>query len=164
LNLNTEDWIMETTVEKENSRSVNFPALGFNQGWLYPLDSMDEIRRSSRRGFEKGLYKNLLLVDSSGNSYDVVGGRKIRTVVKFSVSSLLGLLTGNPSWEVEFTFAPRNPSKISVDEVKRLIFACFKKNGDYWEEMTHFKELRDRIAAADSLERVFAVFREFHQL
>ena len=164
MSLGTSDHIRtgDNVMDEENPQPVRFPALGFKKGWLYAIGSMDDISRSSRRGFRKGTYKNLLLVDFIGNTFHVTGARKIGTLVRFDFGSLLGLVTGNPTWQVELTFA--FDGHATLDRVKALIVECFKEKKDYWEEMVRFEEFRDKILKAESLERVFAAFEEFHQL
>lgn len=149
---------------EESSQSIKFPALGFNNGWIYMLGSMDDLSRSSRKAFKSQSYKHLLVVDSSGCSFHVESARQIRSLFNFSFGSLLGLLAGNPSLRVEFTFAPENPSTIPLDRIKTLILDGFKENEDYWDEMSDFEEFRDEIVMAGALDQVFAIFKKFHQL
>ena len=91
------------------------------------------------------------MVDSASNRFQVIGAKKIRTIVGFSFGNLLGLLSGNPKWEVELTLA--QPSRISLEEVRKLISNSFREHEDYWEEMTDFEEFRDKVIAVESLER-----------
>ncbi len=148
-------------VSSQSSTSIRFPALSFSQGWLSTVDSMERMTRSSRSGFKKGLHKSLVLVDSSGNQFQVVSAEKVRTFVD-GFGSLLGLLTGNPSVTVKLTFA--STGHISLEDLKKLISESFEKQEDYWEEMTSFEQFRDKVGAATSLEQVFAAFKEFHLL
>jgi len=122
---------------------------------------MDRVSRSSRSGFKRGLHRSLVLVDSAGNQFQVVGAEKVRTLVD-GLGSLLGLLTGNPSLQVELIFAPAG--SISLDDLKKLITEAFEKHEDYWEEMSGFEQFRDRVGGATSLQQVFAAFKEFHLL
>jgi hypothetical protein len=140
--------------------SITFPALSFNQGWLSVLDSTDSLRYASRLAVKRGDYRNTLLVDSNLNSFQIASIKKIRTLFGFRFGRLLAMLGGNPRWEVELTFGP--PSRLSLDEAKRLISNCFAQHEDFWEEMCDFEEFRDSIAKADSLQQVFTIFREFH--
>jgi hypothetical protein len=103
----------------------------------------------------------LLLVDASSKRFQIVGAKKIRTLIDFSFGwFFLGLLFGNPRWQVELIFAPGPPLQISIDEVKNLIFDSFTKEEDYWGEMIAFEEFRDRVATATSLEQILALFKK----
>jgi len=145
----------------QSSKAIKFPALSFNAGWLNAVDSMNRMTRSSKQGLKKELYKGTVLVDSGGNRFRVVGAEKVRTLVD-GFGSLIGLLTGNPSLQIELTIS--STGEVSLEEVKDLISDSFKKKEDYWEEMTSFEDFRDTIAAASSLEQVFAAFKRFHLL
>jgi hypothetical protein len=124
----------------------------------------DDFRQCSRLAFKKGFHQNLLLVDSDGSRFRVVEVKKIRTVFDFTFRDFLELISANPRWELEVTFGPDTPSRLSVQELKELLSDCFKNNGDFWEEMIDFEEFRDKIAAADSIRQILATFKEFHQL
>ena len=149
------------SVSPQDLRSIQFPALAFSQGFVYALTSLDRITRCSKLTVKKGLYKNLLLVDASSKRFQIVGAKKIRTLIDFSFGwFFLGLLFGNPRWQVELIFAPGPPLQISIDEVKNLIFDSFTKEEDYWGEMIAFEEFRDRVATATSLEQILALFKK----
>jgi hypothetical protein len=135
----------------QSLESISFPALTFNRGWLLAVDSADCLSRSSRLGFKRRYWEDLVVVDSASNRFQVIGAKKIRTIVGFSFGNLLGLLSGNPKWEVELTLA--QPSRISLEEVRKLISNSFREHEDYWEEMTDFEEFRDKVIAVESLER-----------
>jgi hypothetical protein len=141
---------------------IRFPALTFNGRWLLAVSSIGPIVRSSKLAFNKKFYKDLALVDSDGNKFQVAGARKLRTLFSLRFGELLELLGGNPTWEVELTFGP--PSQISLDETKRLISDCFTRNEEYWEEMSRFEDFRDKVAGANSLGEIFGAFKEFHLL
>ena len=85
--------------------------------------------------------------------------KKIRTVFDFTFRDFLELISANPKWELEVMFGPDTPSRSSVQELKELLFDCFKNNGDDWEEMIDFEEFRDKIAAADSIRQILATFQ-----
>jgi len=123
---------------------------------------MGPVVRSSRLAFKREFYKDTVVVDSNGNKFQIVGAKKLRTLLNFSLGELLQLLGGTPTWEVELTFG--SPSRISLDETKQLILDCFKGNDEYWEEMSRFEDFRDEVASADSLEEIFGAFKEFHLL
>jgi len=145
-------------VSSPNSELIRFPALSFDQGWLGVIESMDGLSRPSRLGVKKGFYSRVVLVDSNGNRFQVVDAKKVRTLFSFSFRAFLGLIGGNPIWQMELKLGP--PAKASLDEVKQLISDRFKSNEEYWDEMSQFEEFRDRIAAANSLDEVFIALKE----
>lgn len=145
------------------SAAIQFPALSFSQGLVTVITSLDRMTRCTRLGFKTGYYKGLHLIDSVGNHFWAVSARKIRTLpFKFTFGDFLSILGWNPWWEVELIFEC-NFSRVSLDEVKKLIFKSFKRGRDFWEEMCNFEEFRDRIGSAASLEQVFGIFKEFNQ-
>ena len=147
----------ETTCQE--AISIRFPALSFNQGWVHLVRDMDHLSRSSKKGFKRGLHKDLLVVDFNGNMFRIVDARKVRTLIDLNVNSLLGLLSGNPGLQLELSFA--SPSKINVEHLKKLISDCFKRHEAFWEEMSDFEDFRTKISAAVSVDEIFSVFKAF---
>lgn len=47
---------------------------------------------------------------------------------------------------------------------KASYLGVLARHEDLWEEMLNFEEFVDKVAAADSLEQVCTIFREFHVL
>jgi hypothetical protein len=142
--------------------SIRFPALSFGDGLVDVIDSLGVLSHCNKLGFKRGYYKHLTLVDSASNQFRVVGARKIRTLpFNFTFRDFFELLAGNPRWEVELIFGPF--SRITLDEAKNLILGSFKREKDYWEEMTDFEEFRGRIESAASLEQIFGAFKDFNK-
>jgi hypothetical protein len=102
-----------------------------------------------------------VLIDSNSNKFQVVDAQKVRTVMKFKFGELLGLVTGNPRWQVQLIFAP-GTTKISLDEVKSLISNSFKKEKYLWEEMSDFEEFQEEVVQASSLDQILAIFKKFN--
>jgi hypothetical protein len=143
--------------------SIRFPALSFSHGMINVIHSLDELSQCNKLGFKRGYYKDLTLVDSAGDQFHVVGARKIRTLpFKLTFSDFLAFLGANPRWEVELIFRPGS-SRMPMDELKKLIFRSFKREKDYWEEMTDFEEFQVRIESATSVEQTFEAFKEFNK-
>jgi hypothetical protein len=149
------------SMNASDSVCVRFPALTFNGGSLGVVESMDQLTRPSRLGVKGGFYKRLVVVDSNLQRLHVVRAEKVGTHFDANFRTVLRLIGGNLVWQMKITFG--SPSSISLEGVKRLISDCFQRNEEYWDEMSDFEIFRNKIAAADSLERVFAVFREFDQ-
>ena len=146
------------------SASIAFPALTFNQGFVEVARSTEEFRQGSRLGIRSGAYKQLLLVDARGDAFRVADVRKIRTLApRFKFIDFLEFAFGNPRWEVRFIFAPADPACRSLEEVKLLFKHSFKKQKDFWRETGDFAEFKLKIMKAESMERIFAVFKEFNQ-
>jgi hypothetical protein len=124
------------------------------------VGSLDNVSQCTKAGFS--YYKGAILIDSDYQKFEVVDARKLRTIVGLNLDRLFDLLVGNPRWQVELLFGS-TPTTSSLDEVKRLIFASFKKDKYVWEEMTDFEEFRERVAGATSMEAIFGAFQEFHQ-
>jgi hypothetical protein len=78
------------------------------------------------------------------------------------MGGFLALISWNPDWEIELIFAP-TPSKISLEELKKMIFKSFRKELDMWEENTDFEEFRDKLSAVTSTEQIFAIFGEVYR-
>jgi hypothetical protein len=150
----------QITEASPGSELIKFPAMSFDRHSFGVLESMNDITRPSRSAVKKGFYRRVTLVDSSGNKFHVIDVKKLHTLFEWRLGVLLELISGNPAWRVQLTFGP--PSKLSLDEVRGLILSCFKGRNEYWEEMSDFEEFRDKIVAANSMEQLFAVFREFH--
>jgi len=144
------------------SGSIRFPALSFAKDSLLAIDTLDLLTRPSRLAVRRGFYEHLLLVDSDLNSFRVISSKKLRTLISFRFGMLLGLLFGNPLWQVELTFD--SARKVTLDEVKHRIAADFERNAEIWEEMCDFEEFEAKVSAADSTDEVFGIFREFHVL
>jgi len=140
--------------------AIRFPALWSNQGLVYMIDTLDTMSQCTRAGFKSGGYRAAFLIDSDYHKFEVVDARKLRTLFSFSMFDLLGLLEGNPRWQVELVLGP--PKKSSLAEAKQLISNSFKKEKDSWEEMMDFEEFRDRVVDATSMEEIFTAFREAH--
>jgi|SRR5215813_2376513 len=145
-------------------KPIRFPVLSFGRdGEIYALDSLDPITRCTRLGFNNDFYRGLLLVDSDRLRHRVLDARRVRTLPPKRFGDLLGFLTGNPHWQVDFVFEP-GPSAISLEDVKRLIASSFKKDAEQWEEMTDFEDFRDETMRASSMSEIFAVFTRFSQM
>jgi hypothetical protein len=141
---------------------IRFPALSFSRdGLLYALDSLDRISQATKRGVETGFYRNLTLIDSDATRFRVVDAQRVRTLPPRGFGDILGLLSGNPRWQVQLIFAA-DSQRVSMQEVKRLILDAFRKQSEDWDAMMDFEEFRQRIEDAASVDRVFASFREFH--
>jgi hypothetical protein len=147
-----------STSSLPSPESIRFPALTSSQGLIHVINSLEAISQCTRLGFKSGYFKNLLLIDSSGNRFQIVGAKKVRTVFNFNFGELLGLVTGNPRWQVDPIFAPGS-TRISLAEVKNLIADSFEREKGSWEEMSDFEEFEKKIEQAESLDQVFAVFK-----
>jgi hypothetical protein len=75
--------------------------------------------------------------------------------VRFRFDDLLGLLEGNPNWQIDLIVAA--PETISLGEVKKLIFHSFEKEKLRWEEMREFEEFRDKLANTSVLGEIVAL-------
>jgi hypothetical protein len=147
----------------ETTSSIQFPALRFSAGLMYAINSLDHMSQCTRAGFKSGCYEGAFLIHSNCQRFNVVDARKVRTLFRLSVFDLLGLLEGNPRWQVEFVFKPA-PTETSFDEAKQFVFRSFKKEKDTWEEMVDFEQFRDQVVATTSMPALFEAFREFNQL
>jgi len=148
----------------QKALSIKFPALSFCQGSLCVAASSNDISVGTNLALKKR-FEDFVIVDSSGNKFRVVDVRKIRPLpLRFRFGDFLEFLSGNRRWQIEFRYADDSPSGISLPDVKDLIFDCFDKNPDFWDEMTHFEEFRDMIAKADSWDRLFSAFKRYHLL
>jgi len=130
---------------------------------MYAINSLDHMSQCTRAGFKSGCYEGAFLIDSRGERFSVVDAQKVRTLFRLSVFDILGLLEGNPRWQVEFVFS-RGPKETSFEEVKQLVLRSFKKEKDTWEEMIDFEQFRDQVVSAKSMPALFDAFREFNQL
>ena len=142
------------------TESIRFPALGFSQGLINVVTSLDR-QECTKLGFKSGYFKKLFYIDSNSSRFNVVGAKKIRTLFDFSIRDFFNLLGFNPRWEIQLTLGP--PSTTSLDKVKDLVASSFKKEQDFWEEMSDFEEFEGKIAKAQSIDQVFSVFKEFNQ-
>lgn len=146
--------------EERVSSQIKFPAVRFDDGFVTVLTG--SVTRASRLGLKKGSYKKAVIVDASGARFQIVGMGKKRTLLSWRFGQILELVSGNPSYEVEWTFGP--PSRISLEDVKELFLKSFNKERDYWDEMIDFDEFRAKIVATSSFDQLFAVLREFHMM
>ena len=143
--------------------TIRFPVLSFGtDGSLLALGSLDRITRCTKQGYKNGFYNGLLLIDADGDEFRVVNAQRVRTLPPKNFGEFLGSISGNPRWQVELEFEP-GFSRVSFDEIKRLILNAFEKDRT-WDEMPDFETFRDQIATSPSLERVFAVFKTFNLL
>jgi hypothetical protein len=150
------------TVSSQDPRAfMKFPALWFSESLVEVVDSLSGLTECTRLGFKSGFYKDLVLIDSNSNKFQVVDAQKVRTVMKFKFRELLGLVTGNPRWQIQLIFAP-GTTKISLDELKSLISNSFKKEKYLWEEMSDFEELQEEVLQASSLDQILAIFKKFN--
>jgi hypothetical protein len=141
---------------------IRFPALSFSQRLVNVINSLDDLSHCTKLGFKKGYYKHLTLVDSIGKRLEVVGARKVKTLpFRFTFRDLLAVLGANPRWQVELLFAP-DISQLTLEEVKNLIYESFRNERHFWEEMSDFEEFQQRVQSADTLEQIFAAFKEFN--
>jgi hypothetical protein len=143
-----------------DSGQIKFPALTFNQGWVGAIESIEDISRPSRLGVKRGFYRQLTLVDSNLGRFKVVAAKKVGTRFDANFRMFLRLLGGNPVRQMQLTLGVA--SELSLNDVKDLILDCFKKQEEYWEEMSDFEEFRDEIVAAMSMDQIFSAFREFN--
>lgn len=142
---------------------ANFPVLTFSQNLVRREESMSDLTKCTRVALKKRFYDGLKLIDSQGLRFDVIGAKKIRLLPpKPQFGHILDYMTGNFRYQVELLFAPGTPVHISLEEVKKLIFDSFKKEKYSWQAMIDFDEFRDKVAAAKSLDELFAVFNEYH--
>ena len=142
---------------------MRFPALSFSHGLINVIHSLDALSQTNKLGLKRGYHKDLILVDSAGDQFHVVGARKIRTLpFKLTFRDFLEFLGANPRLQVELIFRPGS-SRITVEELKKLILGSFKREKYYWEEMTDFEEFRNRIESATSVEQIFGAFKEFNK-
>jgi hypothetical protein len=144
------------------SGSIRLPTLSFAKDSLLAIDSLDLLTRPSKLAVRRRFYEHLLLVDSALNGFRVTSCKKLRTLIPFRFGMLLEWLFGNPRWQVELTFD--SGRKVTLDEVKHGIAADFERNAEIWQEMCDFEEFEAKVLAADSIDEVFGVFREFHVL
>ena len=143
--------------------TIKFPVLEFGQGLVNVVESLDYITNCRKRGYTNGWYKGLVLVDAESRLFRVLGARKLKTLpFNFTFRDFLEALGGNPRYQVELVFAP-NTSRISLDKVKKLISESFRKEKNFWSEMTDFEQFRDEIARASSIDEIFGIFRGFNR-
>jgi hypothetical protein len=137
---------------------IRSPVLEFSQGEVFTQRLTGSIRQCTRLGYKKGYYNNLVIVDSDGRRFTVLGARVLRTIPPtWSLGGTLNHLLG-PRLEVEMNFAPEPPTVLTLDEVKSMIFDCIERNSDFWDEMSDdFDEFRNRLARARSLQQVFTI-------
>jgi len=142
---------------------IHFPALRVGQNLVQSIDSLDRINEWSNLALKKGFYKGLSLIDSVGHEFQIIGARKIRMLSpKPAFGSILGYLTGNPHFQVELIFAPGPPVRLSLEQVKQIIFDSFRKEKYSWEAMIDFDEFRGKVSAATSTKEILAIFQDFH--
>jgi hypothetical protein len=141
--------------------AIKLPAIGFRDGWLSVFGSTDGLSRSSRRGFNRALYKSSIFVDSTGTCFKISDAKKIRTLVN-GFGDFIRLLSGNANFQVEFTFAAQG--EMPLVEVKKLFSQSFDQHPDYWEEMTDFETFRSKVEEATTLNAVFALLKKFNLL
>lgn len=137
---------------------IRFPAVWFENGFAIVLTG--STRRATRLGLKKGSYKKALIVDADGNSFRVAGVKRKRIQFSWRMGKIIGLLEGNPTYEVEWAFT--SALRISLDAVKELFLKSFKKEREYWDEMCDFEEFRNKLTAANSFDELFGVLRNFH--
>jgi hypothetical protein len=143
--------------------SIRFPALSFSHGLINVIHSLDALSQTNKLGLKRGYHKDLILVDSAGDQFQVMGARRIRTLpFRLTFGDFLEFLGANPRLQVELIFRPGS-SRITVDELKNLILGSFKREKYYWEEMTDFEEFRRSIESADSVQEIFDAFSEFNK-
>jgi len=141
---------------------IQFPALILGRGLVVVIPSLDVISRCTALGFKKRWYDGLILIDSDARRFNVVRARKLRGLpYELTFRDFLGLLDGNPRWQVELVFAP-DPPKISFEQIEAIIQESFKRERNFWESMSDFEEFEGRVAGANSLEQIFAAFKEFN--
>ena len=143
------------------SVAMSFPALSFSRGLVLLIDSTDNITRCTKLGLKKGFYQDLVVVDSNSYRFQAVDAREVRRLrFKFSLRGFLSFLDRNPDLEIEIFFES-SPAKMSVEEVKKMIFNSFRREKHLWEEMSDFEEFQNQISAVASLEQIFAIFQNF---
>ncbi len=150
-----------TTASAElTAAQIRFPAIFFEGGFVTQISG--PIGRGNRLGLKKSARfpEQPIIIDANGNSFRILKRQKKRMLFPWRIGEIIGFLEANPMYEVELTFAAL--PKISLDNVKDLFLRCFKKQGDYWEEMSDFDEFRAELVAVDSFEQLFVVLREFH--
>ena len=148
----------QITEEARQSSQMRFPAIWLENGFLIVMEG--PVRHANRLGLKKASHNKALIADVNGNRFRVAGVRKIRTLFSWRFGKILEFLSGNPDYEVEWSFDP--VSKISVGEMKDLLFKALAKQQDLWEEMIDFDEFKAQIASANSFDQVFSVLRTFN--
>ncbi len=114
--------------------TIRFPVLSFGtDGSLLALGSLDRITRCTKQGYKNGFYNGLLLIDADGDEFRVVNAQRVRTLPPKNFGEFLGSISGNPRWQVELEFEP-GFSRVSFDEIKRLILNAFEKDRT-WDGM-----------------------------
>lgn len=148
----------EQITEEIKPEQIKFPAIWFENGFAIALAG--SIGRANRLGLKKTSHNKVVIVDANGNCFRILGVKKVRTLFSWRFGKILGLVTGNPEFEVEWLFGA--VSKMSVDDVKELLFNAFRKQREFWKEMIDFDEFKAKIGSAGSFGQLLAALREFN--
>ncbi|QSA95833.1 hypothetical protein [Methylococcus sp. EFPC2] len=115
---------------------------------------MDMLTTTTTAGLKNGLFDNILLVDSNGVSYHIVGAKKLHGVGPFWGFNIFL----NQRIRVEPVF-DGEPAEMSLDEVRKRIFSSFKsKHG--WETRGDIVELKKAINSAANFSELIEALRD----
>jgi len=133
---------------------MSFPVICFYGDLLRIRETYDELTRTTTAGLKNGYFRNLLIVDSEGQSIKMADAHKLHGVGPFFGYNMFL----NQRIRVALDMSGR-PFTSSLTEVKKMVLNSFRCwNG--WSSRDDFDELKGSVENARSIPEIIQRLRD----
>lgn len=131
--------------------NIKYPvfALSEKDNLVYVFFKEKDLKTTNTALFKKNIFKNVILIDSSGNIY------KIRKTYKVGYIGILGisLLKKGRQILVDFEFE-NDVMSIKIEDFKQDLIQKIEKNKGFWRSAWNINELKEGIINCNSFEEI----------
>lgn len=133
-----------------NIKNLDFPVITFDKNNnIFYAKNTNDLEICSKRGFEQGFYKGLLIIDIEGNEYLIEDAKKVENVgVLFGFNIFL-----SQKIKVELIF---NQSIVTIDlkEFKEKLINAYNLNRSFWDSGGDLDNIIKYIKDTDSIKTI----------
>ena len=134
--------------------ALNFPVICFERGFVSIRRDWDKLTTTTTAGLRNGMYRDLLVVDSSGRSLRVKDARRVQGIGPFWGFNIFL----NQRIRVEL-LTEGDLHQVTTDDVKSRVLKSFQE-WKGWSSSDRFDELRERTSSARSIPEIIQILSD----
>lgn len=133
--------------------NFEFPVICFWNKFVRLSDSYDNLTHTTKAGVKNGMFKDLLIVDSSMMAFRVIDAKKAHGIGLFGGWSIFLNQRIRVDLEIQ-----EEPKIITLDEVKQKVLLSFS-DWHGWASGGNLQELKRRVQMASSLGELASILK-----
>ena len=127
-------------------QKINFPVITFDRFAFNIVHDSDQLTRTTSAGLANALFKDLQIVDSSGNLYLVKSAAKVKGIGPFWGYNIFL----NQNIRIKLVLSTET-QELTLPDVKNKVITATNKERNFWSSGGNINQLRKLVVDSPSI-------------